>query len=251
MSLYIPRQPAWTIPDTIRQDQPDMERNNYVPLRFFVPFPFPIPENKAFGDCFITMIADRGAPVSEVAAFMHMPLERIYQCIRGTMPAPNGEQLLVAGTLLRLKYSEYEKLLSLAEKSWIASGLDIDEQRQPKETIFDKPKAKPMPVKKSAKAMPTLKPTETLAMEKTKENTPPDLRMKVRVDLAEVEDGTIIREIMTEAGDCITIDGIQSVERDTESGTVRYRCRHGKHRVNVLKEDHCWYIDGIDLAVVE
>lgn len=268
---------GWTLPPVLLQhDNPRQEVNDYVPLKDFQFFDLPVPANKEFGDYFLSLIHKNHAPVCEVAAWMHLTGEQIVHIFEGTAPAPNTEQLAVAYVLLSLNQKEKHKLTSLAVFSWYASGIDVQEQLNPSHTIFTEKKSgmvrkeestghaddfllqkEDQTVKKEeipdakTKAISVITPATDGQIKKQKEKQviiPPNLRMKVNVFMTELADGAMIEEITTKTGDRISIDKTESIERDSYNGFVHYRCSHGKHRIDLFKEDNAWYMDAMPLA---
>ena len=273
--------PRWTLPPVFQHhDNSEQEVDQYIPLKDFKFFDVPILANKRFGDYFLYLINKRWAPICEVAAWMHLTGEQIVKIFEGKAPAPNTEQLAVAFVLLSLNEEEINKLTSAAVISWCASGIDVQEQLHPSRTIFrtsqsktitEETKAdysndcqmqeqkqagvrKEVPVKETT-AMP-LNTSATDGQTKGKQKgtqviIPPNLRMKVDVFTSELADGVIIEEITTKTGDVISIDKTYGVERDYDNGFIHYKCCHGKHRIDLFREDDTWYMDAMPLAAAD
>ena len=77
--------------------------------------------------------------------------------------------------------------------------------------------------------------------------TPPNLRMKVKVDAVSFEDNTMIQAVHAGIGDCIRIDEVQCIERNMDD-VVHYGCRSGKHKIDLFMDHGTWYMDASKLA---
>ena len=266
-------------------DKSDHGPNDYIPLADFKPFDFPIPENLAFGTCFLNIIHSRLAPMCQVCRWTHLTGEQINAIFKGRAPAPNIEQIVVASILLQLTTEERNQLCRLATYSWIASGLDPWEQCKPKQSIFVErtpPKETPVSqpsdpaiqsyVKNNAEPAKKRKTSSTIQKRaavatKTVQHkpakvelktqqiekkplvfVPPNLRMKVKVDAVIFSDDSMrINKVCAGVDDSIKIDEVSSIDRDM-CNVIHYNCRSGRHKIDLFQDGDEWYLDASSLA---